>query len=165
MRINFPKVSPNMRTLFSLSVLLILAALFYYVGQFNVINSLLLSLCCVLLVACFLVLSRWKAYINFLKQVGEKIERDRFYKNEHTVSAVPFKSLPIAVHACVDDSALLIKKANSYIAVNFENIHSFEPTEYCGHPIAKVVLVEQKDLEFPLYVPWNEEMAQHATSD
>ena len=154
-----------MRTLFSLCVLLILAALFYYVGHFNVINSLLLSLCCVLLVACFLVLSRWKAYINFLKQVGEKIERDRFYKNEHTVSAVPFKSLPIAVHACMDDSALLIKKANSHLAGTCENNHSFQPTEYCGHPIAKVVLVEQKDLEFPLYVPWNEEMAQHATSD
>ncbi len=130
-------------------------------GKFTVVNSLLLGLCCALLAVTLLVLIRWKAYIKFLKQVGKEIDRDRFYNREHTLSVVPFKKLHIAVHARMDDSALLIKKANCYIAINFEDIDSFEPTEYLGQPVAKVILAVDNDLVYPLYVPWTEEMAQH----
>ncbi|WP_286260557.1 hypothetical protein [Pseudoalteromonas apostichopi] len=144
MRINFPKLKPNKWTLFNLIVVLVLATAFYYLGKFTVISSLLLGLCCVLFAITLLVLKRWKAYINFLKQVGEEIDRDRFYKGGHTLSMVPFEKLQIAVHARMDDSALLIKKANCYIAINFEDIDSFEPTEYFGQPVAKVVLVGRR---------------------
>ena len=161
MRINFPKLKPNKWSLTNLAVVLILATVFYYLGKFTVVNSLLLGLCCVLLAVTLLVLMRWKAYINFLKQVGEDIDRDSFYGSEHTVAMVPFKKLQIAVHARMGDSALLIKKANCYIAINFEDIDSFEPTEYFGQPVAKVILAAHKDLVYPLYVPWSEEMAQH----
>lgn len=161
MRINFPKLKPNKWSLFNLTVVLILTTVFYHWGKFNAINSLLLSLSCVLLSSTLLVLKRWKAYINFLKQIGEEISRDRFYKGGHTVSMVPFKNLQIAVHVRLDDSALLIKKANCYIAIKFEDIDSFEPTEYFGHSVAKVIFAANRELIYSLYVPWTEEMAQH----
>lgn len=161
LRINFLKLKPKKWLFVSLFTLLILPIGFYYLGNLTVLNSLLLCVCCVLIAVTLLVLIRWKIYINYLKQIGEEVDRNRFYDSEHIVSMVPFKKLLITVHARMDDSALLIKKANCYIAINFENIDSFEPTEYLGHPVAKVVLIENKSLESPLYVPWSEEMAQH----
>jgi hypothetical protein len=72
---------------------------------------------------------------------------------------VPYMNLQITVHARMDESALLIKKANCYISINLKDICSFEPTEYFGRPIAKVILADNKNLTPALYVPWSEEMA------
>lgn len=72
---------------------------------------------------------------------------------------VPYMNLQITVHARMDESALLIKKANCCISINLKDICSFEPTEYFAQPIAKVILADNKNLTPALYVPWSEEMA------
>ena len=159
MQSNHSKFQPNKWSLLNLAAVLILAGAFYYLGQFSVFHSILLSLICFISFLTLLILKRWKAYINYLKAIGDEIERDRFHLGEHIVSMVPYMNLQITVHARMDESALLIKKANCYISINLKDICSFEPTEYFGRPIAKVILADNKNLTPALYVPWSEEMA------
>lgn len=161
MQVNFPKLVLNKYSFRNLVIMLSLAALFYFVGNYTILSSVIYVLSCVFIVATFLVIYRWKMYITYLNQIGEKTNRDRFVKGTHIVSMVPFKNLQIALHVRLDDSALLVKKANCYRAIDLNKIDSFEPVEYFGHPIVKVILIDPKELLYPLYVPWSEEMSQH----
>ena len=99
-------------------------------------------------------------YYKFLAQIGEPCTNSEFYKEEYSMSVVPFQGHALACLARVQKDKLMFGRSRHYRVIELDKVNSFEFENFFGHKVAKITLENNSNTQVDLYMPWTDLLKQ-----
>jgi len=118
-------------------------------------QSFLLAFLSILLFYIFLVFYRRKKYYKFIKNIGASVSSETFYGSEYIMGAIPFQKIVIACSARIEGDNILFGRSPVFRSVNLDSINDIEVTNFAGHSVAKLTLLNNSDTENTMFIPWS----------
>jgi hypothetical protein len=158
--LNFPKLKFGKKSLLNLTLTICITITLFLVFSIPFVFSVLMAIVTYILFSFAFIFPRRYSYYKFLDEMGDSISNSKFYEEEYSMSAVPFRGYVLACSARIQNDKLMFGRSRHYRIVGLDKIDNIEFEHYCGHKVAKITLENNSNNQVDFYLPWTDLLKQ-----